>query len=73
MDKIKRILAIIAIILFVGMYASTLVIAIIGGENLMFYLGLSIAMTFIVPILLFCGIEIAKQIKKKKEENNNQF
>lgn len=73
MDKVKRILAIIAIILLVGMYATTLIVAIFSEENLMFYLGLSIAMTLIVPILLFCGIEIAKQIKKKKEENNNQF
>lgn len=67
----KRIMAIIAIILLVGMYATTLVIALIGGPNLMFYLGLSIAMTLIVPILLFCGIEIYKRIKEKKEENSN--
>ncbi len=69
--NIKRILAIIAIILLVGMYATTLIVALIGGPNLMFYLGLSIAATLIVPILLFCGIEIAKKIKEKKEQNNN--
>ncbi|MCR4611547.1 MAG: hypothetical protein K5644_06585 [Lachnospiraceae bacterium] len=71
MMNIKRILAIIAIILLVGMYATTLIVALIGGPNLMFYLGLSIAATLIVPILLFCGIEIAKKIKEKKEQNNN--
>ena len=70
MDKVKRILAIIGIILLAGMYIMTLVIALIGGPNLMFYLGLSIAATLIIPILLFCGIEIAKSIKKKREENN---
>ena len=73
MDKIKRILAIIAIILLVGMYATTLVIALIGGPNLMTYLGISIAATLIIPILLFCGIEMAKTIKEKKEDNNNMF
>ena len=73
MDKIKRILAIIAIILLVGMYATTLVIALIGGPNLMTYLGISIAATLIMPILLFCGIEMAKKIKEKKEDNNNMF
>ncbi len=73
MDKIKRILAIIAIILLVGMYATTLVIALIGGPNLMTYLGISIAATLIIPILLFCGIEMAKKIKEKKEDNNNMF
>ena len=66
-------MAIIAIILLVGMYATTLVVALIGGPNLMFYLGLSFAMTLIVPILLFCGIEIYKHIQKKKEENSNMF
>ncbi|HAQ52154.1 MAG TPA: hypothetical protein DCR12_05255 [Lachnospiraceae bacterium] len=73
MDKIKRILAVIAIILLVGMYASTLIIALIGGPNVMTFLGLSIAATLIIPILLFCGIEIAKKIKEKKEENDNMF
>ena len=73
MDKIKRVLAIIAIILLVGMYATTLVIALIGGPNLMTYLGISIAATLIIPILLFCGIEMAKKIKEKKEDNNNMF
>ncbi len=73
MDKVKRILAIIAIILLVGMYATTLVIALIGGPNLMTYLGISIAATLIIPILLFCGIEMAKKIKEKKEDNNNMF
>lgn len=73
MDKIKRILAIIAIILLVGMYATTLVIALIGGPTLMTYLGISIAATLIIPILLFCGIEMAKKIKEKKEDNNNMF
>ena len=73
MDKIKRILAIIAITLLVGMYATTLVIALIGGPNLMTYLGISIAATLIIPILLFCGIEMAKKIKEKKEDNNNMF
>ena len=73
MDQIKRILAIIAIILLVGMYATTLVIALIGGPNLMTYLGISIAATLIIPILLFCGIEMAKKIKEKKEDNNNMF
>lgn len=73
MNKIKRILAIIAIVLLVGMYATTLVIALIGGPNLMTYLGISIAATLIIPILLFCGIEMAKKIKEKKEDNNNMF
>ena len=72
MDKIKRVLAIIAIILLVGMYATTLVIALIGEPNLMTYLGISIAATLIIPVLLFCGIEMAKKIKEKKEENENQ-
>jgi len=54
---VKRILAIIAIILLVGMYASTLVVVLIGGPNVMTYLGASIAATLIIPVLLFCGIE----------------
>jgi len=50
LNSIKRILAIIAIILLVGMYASTLIIALNGGPNVMTFLGLSIAFTVLTSI-----------------------
>ena len=71
MNKLKRILALIGAILLAGMYVTTLVVALIGGPNLMTYLGLSIAATLIIPVLLFCIIEMYKKIKEKKEENEN--
>lgn len=70
MDKFKRVFAIIGIILLVMLYATTLIIALIGGPNLMTYLTVSIVATILIPVLLFLGIEIAKQIQKKRENNN---
>ncbi len=70
MDKLKRILAIIGIILLVGLYATTLIIAIIGGPNLMTYLTVSIAATILIPVLIFLAMEVGKQIKKRHDENN---
>lgn len=67
-DKKKRILAIIGIVLLVGLYASTLVFALIKTELAQDLLKVSIACTIIIPILLYSYILVYRLLDKRKEE-----
>ena len=64
--KVKKILAMIGVVLLVGMYVATLIFAL--GKNplfqTMFYA--SLAATFIIPVLIYIMILIAQVLQNKK-------
>ena len=64
MKKIKQILAILGIVVLVGMYGITLFCAIFDNSDTMNYLKASIAVTVIVPTLLWIYTFIYKLLKK---------
>lgn len=68
MKKMKQILAIIGVILLVGMYACTLIFALIGSPASMALLRASIAATVIIPVLLYAYILIARLVKGKQDD-----
>lgn len=53
MKKTKRILALAGVVLLVGMYASTLVFALMKHENASNMLMASIVCTVLIPVLLY--------------------
>lgn len=59
----KRILAIIGVALLVGLYISTLIFSMIGSEIATSLFKASIAMTILIPVLLFAFILIYKVLK----------
>lgn len=71
MKNIKRILAVIAVILLVGMYACTLIFALIGSPASTDLLKVSIAATILIPVLLYGFILIARLIKDRNDQNND--
>lgn len=53
MKKVKRILAIIGVVLLAGLYLSTLIFAIIDSDDTMTLLKASIYSTIVVPVLIW--------------------
>lgn len=72
MKKVKRILAIIGVILLIGLYLSTLFCALFAKENLMSLLMASIYATFVIPVLIWAYTFIYKLVKKNDEDEKNE-
>ena len=72
MKKVKRILAMIGVILLIGLYLSTLFCALFAKENLMSLLMASIYATFVIPVLIWAYTFIYKLVKKDDNEENNE-
>ena len=66
MKKVKQILAIIAVVLLVGMYISTLVFAVQKNENAAAWFRASIACTILVPVFLYAFFLIARTLRPSK-------
>ena len=66
-SKTKRILAAIGAILLFGMYAGTLVFALINHPAAQGLLKASIACTIILPVLLYAFILVYRIIKKDEK------
>lgn len=63
MKKVKQILAIIAIVLLVGLYLSTLVFAIIGSSDTMVMFKAAIFSTVVIPVLIWAYSMIFRLLK----------
>ena len=68
--NIKRILALIGVILIAGMYISTLILAIMGSERTLPFFLLSILCTIMVPLIihLFMMLRNARRGKNVMDE-----
>ena len=66
--KAKQILAILAIVLLLGLYAASLIFALIGSEWTQPFLLASVYLTILVPIVLY-GFLLAL---KKRDERRKQ-
>lgn len=73
MKNAKRILAILGVILLVGMYAATLVFALIDSPWALDCLKVSIGLTIIIPILLWIYIAMFRYMDQQKKLKQNIF
>lgn len=67
MQKLKRILAILLVVLLVGLYLSTLVFAIIGSDRALDWLMASVCATIALPVLLWTYSFLYKKIQNAKK------
>lgn len=67
MKKVKQILAILLILILIGLYASTIIFAIIGSDKTLVWLQASVYATIVVPVLLWTYGFIYKKVKDAKE------
>lgn len=71
MKSFQRILAILAILLLLGLYASTLIFAIMDRSAAKNMLMASIYCTVAVPVLLFAILTVAKVLKNTNTSAND--
>lgn len=71
MKKIKRILALIGVVLLVCLYGSTLVFALMDSPAADGLLRASIAATILIPVLLYAYILITRLLKKRRDDQND--
>lgn len=69
--KVKRIFALILAVLLVCMYAATLVFAITDNVNTMSFFKASVALTIIVPVLLYAYQLVYRVVRSFGEKNEN--
>lgn len=67
MNKVKRILALLGVILLLAMYGSTLVFALMDSPNAKGMLMGSIYCTIVVPVFLYAVLLVAKVLEDKKK------
>ena len=70
MKKSKRILAFIMVILLVCMYGSTLVFAFIDTSLSLRLLAASVALTILLPVLLYACILIYRLVNRQETESD---
>lgn len=72
MKKLKQILAILLIVILIGLYIASLILALIGSENAMAWLKISIYASIVLPVLIWAFTFITKLIKGSDEELNDK-
>ena len=71
MKKTKRILALIGVILLVGLYITTLVLAIVDSSATMDLFRGSIFATVVIPTIIWAYTYIYQLFSKKKDHNDS--
>ncbi len=68
MKRMKQILAIIGIVILVGMYVTTLILAIMNNELTNRFFTASIVATVVIPVLIYVYQWLYKLLKKAASE-----
>lgn len=71
MKNLKRIFAVIGIILLAGMYLASLIFALMDSPRAFECLKVSIAMTVIIPILLWIYIAMFRFMEQHRKSNQD--
>ena len=69
--KIKRIFAIIAVVLLVALYGSTIVFAMSDNPNAVYMFKASIFCTVIIPIILYSYILVYRVFGQKESDHTD--
>ena len=72
MEKGKRILALIGIILLVALYAVTIIAAIFDNTNTMRYLSASLMATVVVPVFIWVYQLIYRLVRNRKKDRQDE-
>lgn len=68
-EKIKRILALIGVILLIGLYLVTLILAFVDPTASKDWLKAAVSATLVIPVLLYGYILVYRILTKNKKED----
>lgn len=71
MKKLKQITALIGVIALVGLYVSTLVLALIGSTEAINLLKVAVYATIVLPVLLWAYSFIYRLLKGKQNDDTS--
>ena len=72
MKRTRQILAIIGIVILVGLYITTLVLAIVNNEYTKRFFTASIICTVVIPVLIYVYQWLYKLVKKDASETESR-
>ncbi len=72
MKNVKRILALVGVVLILALYGSTMFFAITDNSDTMSMFKASVTATIIIPVLLWAYSFIFKMIKKSNEPQEDE-
>ena len=66
MDKAKRILALLAVILLGGMYVAALIFSLMSSDRAQVYFRAALAGTVLIPVLLYLFLLVLRAVRPAK-------
>ncbi len=71
MDKVKRVIALVGVVLLVGMYVMTIISAVFATKVSHGWFAASIATTVLVPVFLY-AVNLVVRLSGKKDEREKE-
>ena len=68
-EKVKRILALVGVILLAGIYAATLVLYLIDSPWAKDWLKVSVVLSVVVPVVIYGYILVYRILKNKRDKD----
>lgn len=68
-EKVKRILALLGVILLVGLYLATFILAFVDPTASKDWLKIAVAATLVIPVLLYGYLLVYRILNKNKKED----
>jgi len=71
MKNTKRIFAVLGVIVLIGMYLITLILALIYNPHTFDLFKISVGLTILIPVLLWIYIAMYRYVKQRRQANQD--
>ncbi|MCI8635033.1 MAG: hypothetical protein HFJ05_05475 [Eubacterium sp.] len=71
MKNTKRIFAVLGVIVLIGMYLITLILALIDNPHTFDLFKISVGLTILIPVLLWIYIAMYRYVKQRRQANQD--
>ena len=71
MKKTKRIFAILGVVILIGMYLVTLVLALVDNPHTFDLFKISVGLTILIPVLLWIYLAMYRYMEQRRQSNQD--